>query len=301
LPRQQAAAADKPEAVTPSAAEPAAANKQAHRTDALLRSVDRIDEGLDDLDRRNRALQKELRSLRSEIAALRERETPSPKATNPADLGPRNPTRAGASLPQDRGRRGLTSAGRKPAMAGAGLTQSADDGQFILLAASKGDRVALYDRSTQRAKALRLPVATASSQQVTGIWGTGFLALRITGKAISQIAVFDLKHGRWSTQNLREPVELADPLVADSSAAYKLGRYVYAFSALTSRWDMLELPEHGVTASVAASGNTFSFRAGSHLWEFDGASGRWHVIDFDAILDAAPSDESEKNRTSGTP
>jgi RNA polymerase sigma factor (sigma-70 family) len=298
----------------------AAVTQQDARTSALLRSVDRLDAVLDDLDRRNHDAQNQLRALRKEISALRLGARGSRNDARPDNAAPENvmvfdpsvldttkaghPVRRPAPELADRaaGAGGMVAAG-KPDRA---MPAHYENGSHILVISPEGDRVALYNRLTTKTRTLRLPVAPGSRHDVVPIWGQNVIALHIKGPNISRIAAYGpllafQGQGKWCTQELREPVSVASPIVSNQSAAYKLGRYVYAFSSLVQRWDVIELPQDS-HASPLASPDGFSviIRAGSHLYEFNQNSGMWHDLDFNAILDAPASDERKNSGKSGS-
>jgi RNA polymerase sigma factor (sigma-70 family) len=319
LARQQAGDRNRAQAVTGSATEPAATStNDVDRTDALIRSVDRIDDVLDDLDRRNHDLQKELRALRMEIAALRNGEPGAAKAANSRSSGPENAQADDRAVSRkvtiDRAVNTPTSIARRapPPENAAGTTAGAgtagavpeyfDNGRFILVTSPQGDRVALYDRNNRKSKTLRLPVAAASGQVVTPVWADQIIALQIKGPKISRIAVYDIDHGRWSTHDLRELVDEAKPLVLDYMAAYKLGRYVYGFSVPRERWDVVELAQGSqAIVGIGSDHHKVTVRAGSHLYEFHDSSESWQHFDFNAILAVPPSDESKNAGTRSSP
>ena len=210
---------------------------------------------LEDVENRNRELQDEVKVLREEITKLR----------------------ASLSAPVSRKVGGVT---RKQAVriegeivtkeivdhaASTGIVATTDttaapvfyeNGPYICVVSRRGDRIAMHNRRTGQTKTVEIPVQAGASLDVKVIWAGGFaslLALEIRGPKVSRIAVYSggfiAGRGRaeaggegWHSQELREPVVKADPIVNATSVAYKLGRYVYAFSVNAARWDVLELP-----------------------------------------------------------
>jgi len=282
------------------------------REDALLRSVDKIDEALDDMVRRNHELQTEVRDLRKQIAALRSGrpeiiEKGASSASSQPDKGASRNTEIAiraleqaydapfilgntkSSVGRERGPRGAAADDNgTPAGAIDSGPLHFENGPYILVTSPEGDRVAIYDKRTRGSKLLELPVPKGSRHAVTPIWGNGILALTIRGPKISRIAVYTI-YGRvdptlegWYPQELREPVDQVSVICKSMSAAYVLGRYVYAFSANAKRWDVLELPV-GSHPQLSGSGNEFIVEHGSHLHRFN-EFGKWDDIDFNGIL-----------------
>ncbi len=243
---------------------------KADRADALLRSVDQIEGVLADLDRRNLDLRKELRTLRTEIVSLRSGR-------------PENAVRDQAPI----------SAAADSKRTDAAATKSGpshfENGNLFVVCSQRGDRVAICDGWLGKTSSIQLPVPQEARHQLTPIWGppaTAFVALNAKGPNVSRIAAYvpGLTSGAgWCSQELREPVDEALASVRFKSAAYALGRYVYAFSAPARRWDVLELPP-GSQPELTVSGNQFRVEHGSHLYTFDTNSGKWNDVDFDAIL-----------------
>jgi len=163
-------------------------------------------------------------------------------------------------------------------------------GPYIIVTSPKGDRVAVYDKRTGGSKLLELPVPDGSRHVVTPILGNRILALIIQGPKISRIAVYtvygnvDPSVEAWYPQELREPVDQVSVTFRSMTAAYALGRYVYAFSARSDRWDVLELPP-GSQPSLGQDPKSFTVSNGGHLYEFNESSGKWVDIDFNAILE----------------
>ena len=123
-------------------------------------------------------------------------------------------------------------------------------GDLILVSSPGGDKVALYYSKTRQSKAVRLFESGEPAHQVTPVFNQQAVALSISGPKIRRIAVFNYPDSAWHTQELREPVETATPVVGNQIITYSLGRYVYAFSLAAKKWDILELPV-GVESKVA--------------------------------------------------
>ncbi|MFI5454711.1 MAG: RNA polymerase sigma factor [Isosphaerales bacterium] len=262
------------------------------RADALLRSVDRIDAVVADLNKRNADLQTELQSLRNQIAALR---SSPPEGLDKGASGMPTPGFNSGSMLFN-----ATPVGRGPLNAAAddkGTLAGALDsgprhfqqGPYIIVTSPKGDRVAVFDKRIVGSKLLELSVPQGSRHAVTPILGNRILALTIRGPKISRIAVYTV-FGRvnptleaWYPQELREPVDQVSVIFRSMTAAYALGRYVYAFSAKVNRWDVLELPP-GSQPSLGQDPQSFTVTNGNHLYEFDESWGKWVDIDFNDIL-----------------
>jgi hypothetical protein len=80
--------------------------------------------------------------------------------------------------------------------------------------------------------------------------------------------------------------------VGTAVLAYKLGRYVYAFSPSGTRWDVLELPE-GVSAAPSAGSDRLIVEGGGHIFTFRTRSGVWDDLDLNAMLNASEDGEEK--------
>jgi hypothetical protein len=316
LARQQAGRGPAGQPARGTTLQPAAASPdQGDRRDALLRSVDRIDEVLDDLDRRNHELQKELRALRKEIGALRTGQPEKPKAAD--DSGPSIVARPGGAIgrlttrekPDERPT--ITSRADAPPLSAAidrdaELPGHRENGRYILVTSPQGDRAAMYDRTTLETKTVRFPVPKGSRHILTTLWTEGIIALQVKGPSVSRIAVYLITPGGdaegWYSQDLREPVDEARVRGGRHRVFYCLGRYVYAFSAWAKRWGVLELPPGSQPNVVEQIGsvNVLTVSNGSHLYEFRVVSGTWHDIDFNAILETPPGEKSKDVKVPGS-
>ena len=65
-----------------------------------------------------------------------------------------------------------------------------------------------------------------------------FIALRVSGEPIAEVAVFSTKTGKWNRQALVEPARTREvyPLLGNNYVAYLIGRHAYAFSNVTGKW-----------------------------------------------------------------
>jgi RNA polymerase sigma factor (sigma-70 family) len=277
----------------------------ADRRTPLLRSVDRIDELLDDVERRNRDLQTELRALSREIVALRSGEL----NTIGTIASPPTSERKGADVRNTRGANPGDNESPEPAeqrpgqgegsLAGGALdpgpTHFRSD-RFFVIVSALGDRVALYNRAARKSQPLRLSDGAGTKQTVTPVFSGTLMALKIRGPKVSRIAV-STTDGNWYPQDLREPVEYARPIIATGMIAYVLGRYVYAFGAMraTPQWDVLELPI-GSHPRLTVDADGLTLGHGNHLYLFNAASAKWSDIDTNAILDAPERTETDDAR-----
>ena len=262
------------------------------RREALIRSVEKVSGILEDLEGRNRDLQKEVQALRDEITKLRAgissvRTDPGPTAaTTRKDVrftrADNDPTKnAAAAAPA-----GLVAAketGPPP--------QSFENGAYLYVISSQGDRIAAFNRTTGETRAIELPAPAGVRHEASLIWGNGVVAVNLKGPKISRIAVHcgSNRAEAWYPLDLREPVDNASPIVGNRSAVYVLGRDVYAFSASAKSWDILELPaedmlRQGTQIGGAGPGGSYTVRHGSHVYVFDLRRGKWKDIDLNAIL-----------------
>jgi hypothetical protein len=231
---------------------PGAASKPGDQRVALIRSVDKLQAQLDEANRRNAALQKDLLDIRAKVEAL-----------------DANPPAVEEAKEED-----------KPRL-------QRYDNKLIIATSPLGDKITFLDLETKKAKSLKLSGSKASPLKVVPIVGPGAVALMLKGPKITRIAASDALTGVWHTQELREPVEgVANPIVGPGVVAYGLGRYVYAFSAKASRWSVVELPE-GVQAIPIVGPGSVTIESGDHMYTLDVETGKWEHIDFRALLDAA--------------
>ncbi len=293
----------------PVAAEPAG---PADRRDALLRSVDRVDDLLDDLARRNADVQRELRALRKEIADLRSAGSNNPDPiTSQVGLGAVQKTATTPVLESDGSATSTTSstsAVRKPSDKGSDAPPSvSESGSNIMVASARGDRVAIFDRQTGKSSSVQLAAPTSERHQISAVWGANndLLALAVNGPKITRIAVYAMaglagQTDGWYAQDLRQPyVDSAQPIVGNACVAYVAGRRVYAFSAQTQGWDVLELdvPEGNIPiVSQSDDLQAFKVTSGSHIYTFSVGLGKWKDIDLNAVLDGKQPVEKDDFR-----
>ena len=278
------------------------------RREAMLRTVDRVDGLLKELARRNADVQRELRVLRKDIDDLRAAGSKNPDPIiSQVGLGPveRFVTNQPANAGKPRTSRNRSAVDiTKPSDR---VTEAAptvvEFGAWMMVASPRGDRVAVYNRSTGKTSSIRFSVPAGERYTITPIQvQPGFLAMTMQGPKITRIAVYlvsSQKTDQWYSQELREPVEIASPRAGNYCVAYVLGRRVYAFSAMRKSWDVLELdlPEGNVPV-LGQSDDLQSFKvvSGSHIYTFSEEAGKWEDLDLDAILDGKPPVEKSDVR-----
>jgi hypothetical protein len=157
-------------------------------------------------------------------------------------------------------------------------------GQLIVVSSPEGDTVTAYSTETGKAKSLRLAKATDTRLEVQPIVSMGLVALQLKGPKITRIAAFGVSDGTWHAQDLREPADMAMPIVSNSMAAYGIGRRIYAFSSEAKRWGVLELPE-GAVAGPIVGNSAITCDHNGHLYVFSVKSGTWEDIDTRASRD----------------
>jgi RNA polymerase sigma factor (sigma-70 family) len=158
-------------------------------------------------------------------------------------------------------------------------------GDFIVASSPAGDKVSLYYSLTRKTKAVRLFESSEAPHKIIPIFNQQVAALSILGPKVGRIAVFNYPDSSWHTQELREPVESAVPVLGTQIVTYSLGRYVYAFSTQAKRWDVLELPE-GAKPQAVVQTLTASVEHGGHIYDFDAKTGKWLDLDVRTLLDA---------------
>ena len=268
--------------------------------------MDRVDDLLDDLVRRNADVQRELRALRKEILDLRAAGSKNP------DLGPSQavpgppqkpgatdlaPVAAGPSPPASTreavdGKRTVTQSGATP--------DYFELGDRMMVASPRGERVAMFNRVTGANNCFLFAVPDGARYQIEpACFNNEMVALRVTGPKINRIAVYvvlDDGTERWYPQDLREPVASATPVLGNGCVAYVQGRRVYAFSSTTKSWDVLELDlAPGVSPRLEQDNDllTFKVRFLSHVYTFSDRSEKWKDLDLNAILDGKQPFEKE--------
>jgi RNA polymerase sigma factor (sigma-70 family) len=158
-------------------------------------------------------------------------------------------------------------------------------GDLVVATSPRGDKVSLYYSQTGESKAVRLTESTEPPRRVIPLFNRQLTALYISGPKIGRIAVFNYPDSSWYTQDLREPVETAEPILGEQIVVYSLGSFVYAFSTVANRWDVLELPSGG-KPHVIVEPSTATVESGGHIYDFYAKKGKWIELDVRSILDA---------------
>ncbi len=290
---------------------PAAAAEPDDRRDALLRSVDRVDDLLDDLARRNADVQRELRALRKEILDLRSAATKKPDPIiSQVGLGAVQRTATAPLLGPDGSATSTTSSTsvvRKRTDNERDAAPSvSESGSNIMVASPRGERVAVFNRGTGKSSSVQLPAPAGARHEISAVWSgnNDILALDVGGPKITRIAVYaiavlDGQTESWYPQELREPVDTAEPIVGNACVAYVLGRRAYAFSSQTKGWDVVELnvPEGNIpTVTLSDDLQAFKVTSGSHIYTFSVSVGKWKDIDLNAVLDGKQPVEKDDFR-----
>jgi len=111
-----------------------------------------------------------------------------------------------------------------------------------------------------------------------------FVALDVEGDAITELAAFDPNTKAWVRQALREPVKgNIQPMLKDTYfALYPLGRYAYAFSAITGTWDSVDLGDGPSPRVEQLSVPGMAIAKGTGpLYSYDARTGRFRDVEAD--------------------
>ena len=276
------------------------------RAAAVGRAVEKLQAELDESNRRNAELRKELQDIRAALEALRA----APRlAAGKAAIAEEVKAKSDATI---KGMGGIGGGGMGFGGGGLGPDGRTFDGMgrvvggggpdqprysridhYIFATTPTGDKVQVADIVTGAASTFRLRASKEEPLEVTPIVGPGAVALVLKGPKITRIAAARDLVGPWITQDLREPVEgRASPIVGPGTVAYGLGRYVYAFSPGAGRWGVLELPE-GIPARPIVGPGTVTVEWAGHIDTFNAKTGAWTDIDIKALLESA--DDKEKD------
>jgi RNA polymerase sigma factor (sigma-70 family) len=159
-------------------------------------------------------------------------------------------------------------------------------------ASATGDKAAVYNIETRKAKSVRLAEPKEARLQVVPIIAPNMVSLRLNGPKIARLAVFTFPDFEWHAHDLAEPFEgEVSPMAGMRVVAYIVGRRVYAFSAATKTWDVLDVPPGApLTPRVQADSVVLEFDGQLH--EFQATSGRWGVHpSVQTILDGILDDD----------
>ncbi|AGA31487.1 sigma-70 family RNA polymerase sigma factor [Singulisphaera acidiphila] len=252
-----------------STVKPAADDRQA----ALSQSVAKIQAELDEANRRNAELQKQLQAIQTELKTLQTGPTSAPtKEAKPKGLADKA---AEAAEPQGRD---ITN-GSSP-----NFRHRRSD-EFIFMISRLGDKFKTFNTRTGRTSSLELPASKEFPLEITPLTDVQAAAFKLKGQRITQLFASNSLEGPWFTQDLREPVNgTVSPIIRDHQISYHVGRYVYTFSSIAKRWAILELPE-GKQFRLDNS-NPISFVGDDHIYTFDVFNGEWKDLNIKAIFDA---------------
>jgi hypothetical protein len=239
---------------------------------------DDMRKAVDDLRKAQAELADEVRSLKDELKKI----NAAPGRLTGPDGGM---FKAAPGRPPGPGRGmgmfgGVTKQFNGPADGGPGGSQrpaitTIESAQIIAVLSPTQNKI--WAQSTQRGvwKVYQVPAGV----KATPIVSQNVLTVMAQGPKIHQLAAFEPDAGDWVLQDLREPAEgKVLPIVGDAMVANTIGRFVYAFSAMSKRWDVLELPL-GSTPLPTMSANYIKVEDGTRLHVFGARVGRWSSLD----------------------
>jgi hypothetical protein len=152
-------------------------------------------------------------------------------------------------------------------------------GSLVAAVSPARDRVVAYSAETGTKKSYQAP----SGVKLAPIAGPSVLALAFSGDKVTELAAYDPDSGRWSTQKLREPARGAVyPRVGPSLVAYRIGRFVYAYSTSASTenpWDVLDLKQAPQAEPPIVWTKFVTVRQGSRVHVFSAKTARWIELD----------------------
>ena len=164
--------------------------------------------------------------------------------------------------------------------------------ESLIIKGPEVTRTALYDRRAKRwyehdlkEPATEVIAWSGSSMRASGEEPFG---LQIKGPGITQLAVFDQREKKWTTQDLREPArDGVAPSMTPTTAAYRVGRFIYIYNTLAKKWAVLELKRAdsgmqggGVFSPPQLDGNGKMMIPEDDLIHiYDAKTGEWTQID----------------------
>jgi hypothetical protein len=102
------------------------------------------------------------------------------------------------------------------------------------------------------------------------------VGLWLKGPGFTRLDLFDAQRNQWVTQDLRELAKgEVSPVISSSTAIYRIGRFLYIYSAVAGKWSVLELKREDPALQDLGQG-------GGRM-ENLGASGKLMVTDGDVI------------------
>ncbi len=118
---------------------------------------------------------------------------------------------------------------------------------YSFTATPTGNRVLAYQIATRELKAVLLNATSDQPLKVTPVRMESenlyCTALRVEGRKITRVALFDLKSGEWFPLDLREPVSgVVQPMsIWPHAVAYEIGDFLYVFTSKDKSWTRLDL------------------------------------------------------------
>jgi hypothetical protein len=166
---------------------------------------------------------------------------------------------------------------------------------YSFSASPSGNLAFAYNPESKEIKTLRLNAAQADPIKVTTsvVRGICLVGLKLEGRKITRVAVFNPESGNWSPLDLDEPASgVVQPMaVGPAGIGYQVGRFLYLYSSKTSTWDRLELqtitngqPIKVTLTELKGTGVVGLRLEGpkiTRLAVFSMASGKWSTLDLD--------------------
>ena len=160
---------------------------------------------------------------------------------------------------------------------------------LLIKGPAKVTRTAFYDIQDRRWYEYDLENPATEIHPLMGPTDVGPTGLWIKGPTITRLVVFDRRDKKWTTQDLREPAkgEVA-PLVMSTTVTYRVGRFLYIYSAIAKKWSVLELKRAdsgmqgfgGGLFSPTVDGNgRMMIPEGDLIHLYDAKTGEWTQID----------------------
>jgi hypothetical protein len=152
-----------------------------------------------------------------------------------------------------------------------------------------------YSPETKTIKTFRLNATQDDPIKVTTavVKGVCLVGLKLEGRKITRVAVFNPESGDWSPLELEEPASgVVQPMAfGRAGIGYQVGRFLYLYSSKTSTWDHLELQTitNGqsikVTLTELKGTGVLGLRLEgpkiTRVAVFDVALGKWSTLDLD--------------------
>jgi RNA polymerase sigma factor (sigma-70 family) len=122
-----------------------------------------------------------------------------------------------------------------------------------------------------------------------------FVALKVSGEPITEVAVFSIMIGKWSRQALLEPATTREvtPILGNDFTVYFIGRRVYAFSAVTGTWSQQTLEIGSLAPSMYNGSSCAIYHDSRGLHAFSSLTGTWETMEVEkgaqARIERGPS------------